>query len=68
MAVSGGITTAYKCRIEAYQLQVAPTSYPKNLCAGVDAALARLQAGETVIVASADMQGLRLRLEGLVVG
>ena len=68
MAVAGGMTTAYKCQVQEYQLTATPTTYPKSNCVKVELALAQLQTGETVIVASSDIAQLRQRLAGLGVG
>ena len=68
MAVAGGITTAYKCQVSEYRLHVQSTSYPKAECANIEAAIQMLQAGESCIVASADIPALRQRLQGLGVG
>lgn len=65
MAIAGGMTTAYKCRVHEYVLKVEPTTYPKAECANVEAAVAILERGETCIVASADIPQLRQRLAGL---
>lgn len=62
MAVSGGMTTAYKCKMCDGALHVDRTTYPRNRCADVDAALTAMADGETVIVASADIPALRARL------
>lgn len=43
-------------------LHVDRTTYPRNRCADVDAAVAAMADGETVIVASADIPALRARL------
>jgi len=65
MAIAGGMTTAYKCRVHEYVLKVEKTTYPKVECANVEAAVAILERGEACTVASADIPQLRQRLAGL---
>lgn len=65
MAVAGGITTAYKCQVSEYRLEVQSTSYPKAECKSIEAACAILERGESCIVASADIPALRQRLRAL---
>ena len=61
MAVSGGMTNAYRCNVIDGNLIAAPTTYPTRDCANVEAALEILARGETCIVAAADMSALRAR-------
>lgn len=61
MAVSGGMTNAYRCNVTDNALIAAPTTYPTRDCANVEAALEILARGETCIVAAADMAALRAR-------
>lgn len=68
MAIAGGMTQAWKCKMQEYQLTATQTTYPKADCTKVEPALAQLQAGETVIVAGSDIAQLRQRLDGLGVG
>ncbi len=69
MAQAGGVTTAYRCRIESGDvgglLRTTFTSMLRTECATVDDALLRLQRNETVTVAGGDMAQLRTRLAGL---
>lgn len=62
MAVSGGVTTAYRCQVSGNELTVQTTSMLKSECANVEAALAILARGEQCTVASADVPILRMRL------
>ena len=62
MAQSGGVTTAYICRLQANELQTMPTSRMRTDCATVDHAYEVLSRGEAVVVAGSDMQALRRRL------
>ena len=62
MAQSGGVTTAYICRLLANELQTMPTSRMRTDCATVDHAYEVLERGEPVVVAGSDMQALRRRL------
>ena len=68
MAVSGGMTSAYRCSVSDNALIAAPTTYPTRDCANVEAALEILARGETCIVAAADMSALRARLLAEMVG
>lgn len=62
MAQSGGVNTAYICRLQANELQTTPTSRTRTDCATVDHAYEVLARGEPVVVAESDMQALRRRL------
>ena len=62
MAQSGGVTTAYICRLQANQLQTMPTSRTRTDCATVDHACEVLARGEPVVVAESDMYALRYAL------
>ena len=62
MAIAGGMTTAYRCRIDTFELRRDPTTYPSRECATVDTAMEMLERGESVIVAANDMERLRQRL------
>lgn len=68
VAIAGGMTTAYKCRVQEHRLTVETTTYPKSECANVEAALEILARGESCIVASADIPALRIRLLVLGIG
>lgn len=62
MAISGGVTTAYLCRIESNALRVSSTSRLRSECATVDHALQILARGEGCVIAGGDMPTLRYRL------
>ena len=68
MAQGGGVTAAYQCWVQAYRLETVQTSRPRTECATVDDARARLERGETVVVAGSDMQQLRGRLASFGIG
>jgi hypothetical protein len=60
MAIAGGATTAYKCKLENGSLVVAPTTKLRSECKSPQEALPLLTAGEEVTVAGSDMHELRL--------
>lgn len=62
MAAGGGATTAYICVVQAYKLEVTPTTKLRTQCVKVADAFEALQRGETVTVAGSDMAQLRQRL------
>ncbi len=62
MAAGGGATSAYKCRVNAYELTVIPTTTLRTQCVRLDQALAALAKGEQVIVAGSDMVALQTHL------
>lgn len=62
MAVAGGATTAYMCRVIGGELLVYRTTTLRSECATVDDAVQRLARCETVTVAGGDMAELRRRL------
>ncbi len=62
MAVSGGMTSAYRCQVQDNRLSSAPTTFPSRDCADVESAVESLGRGETVIVAAGDMTRLRMAL------
>lgn len=63
MAVAGGMTSAYQFVIEDFTLKtVKATTYPRQDCANVEAAVAILERGEHCIVAAGDVAKLRQRL------
>ncbi len=63
MAVSGGATSAYQCRIVDTMLKTEATTRLRKDCVSPDAAVAALQSGQVVVVAGYDMAELRLLLE-----
>ena len=62
MAVSGGVTAAYRCQIVGGELTCESAARLRSECATVDDALKRLANGEKVVVAGSDMVALRDRL------
>ena len=68
MAVSGGTTSAYRCRVNEYQLEASPTAALRSECANVAAAVEILSRGEACTVAGSDMMQLRQRLAGHGIG
>lgn len=63
MAIAGGATTAYKCRVVDGFLHVTRTSGLRSQCVKVAEAIEQLGRGETVTVAGSDMGALRSELE-----
>ena len=59
MAVAGGATSAYRCRVMDCALYVESTTRLRSECAPVQDALARLGRGEVVVVAGSDLAALR---------
>lgn len=68
MAVSGSVTTAYRCQVQEYRLTTVHDPKLRSECATVDDAIQRLERGEAVTVAGSDMGQLRSRLAGLGIG
>lgn len=68
MAVSGGMTSAYRCQVSDNRLSATPTTFPSGDCANVEAAVERLGRGESVIVAAGDMARLRHTLKNHGIG
>ena len=68
MAVSGGTTSAYRCRVQDNRLSVSPTTYPSSYCTDVESAVKSLGRGESVIVAAGDMTRLRTALTSHNIG
>jgi hypothetical protein len=68
MAAGGSSTTAYECTVQAYRLTTTPTTRLRTDCATVDDAQARLERGESVVVAGSDIERLRSRLAAFGVG
>ena len=63
MAIAGGMTSAYQFVIEDFTLKtVKATTYPRQDCANIEAAVAILERGEHCIVAAGDVAKLRQRL------
>ena len=62
MAIAGGATVAYRCRVVDNVLVQANTTYPSSMCATVDDAIAALANGDTVIVSGHDKAELNRRL------
>ena len=63
MAVSGGMTTAYRCRIVDGQLQAKPATLPGSLCVDKTSdAIQALADGDTINVAGGDMAALQRAL------
>ena len=65
MAIAGGMTTAYLCRIIDGKLYPTSTTYPKALCKAPEDAAALIRSGKSVYVAGSDMVQLRKELEGV---
>lgn len=59
MAIAGGATTAYRCRLEDGALVAVATSTLRSLCVAVDDAVPQLREGWPVLVAGSDMVTLR---------
>lgn len=73
MAVSGGVTAAYRCFVLGYdqpggRLQKEYAPRLRTECATVDDAVRRLLDGATVVVAGCDMAQLRTRLAAHGIG
>lgn len=62
MAIAGGATTAYLCRLEDGELQVSRTTTLRTRCASVADAVRWMGEGQHVVVAGSDMAALRARL------
>lgn len=68
MADAGGQRAAYRCQVVGEQLVTVFAPQPQAECATVNDAVARLERGEAVVVASVDMGQLRSRLASFGVG
>lgn len=68
MAIAGGMTTAYRCQVQEFRLFTDKTTYPSTECANIEAAVAILERGESVIVAAGDVAKLRQRLASFGIG
>ncbi len=69
MAIAGGMTGAYEFVVESFTLKtVKATTYPSTECANIEAAVAILERGESVIVAAGDVARLRQRLASFGIG
>lgn len=62
MAIAGGATVAYRCRVIDDTLIDTRTTYPVGMCEKLESALTKLQSGDVVIVAGADKHALNERL------
>lgn len=60
--MAGGMTSVYRCSVSDHQLTTTPTTYPRDRCANVEAALVILARGEACVVSSADIPASRARL------
>lgn len=62
MAIAGGMTTAYWCRLVDGRMSIERTTYPTQMCAKVEDAIAAMERGERCTVSSADMPDLHARM------
>ncbi len=66
MAVAGGVTVAYVCRLDSGgRMDARGTSALRSSCCGVDDALARLLEGRPALVAGGDMAAVQRALAGV---
>ena len=69
MAVAGGVTVAYVCRLDSGgRMNAQGTSALRSSCCGVDDALTRLLEGRPALVAGGDMAAVQKALAGVEEG
>lgn len=58
MAIAGGMTVAYRCRVIDNRLIQTSTTYPSWMCIDAPQAMESLANGGTVVVSGADKEAL----------
>ena len=68
MAVSGGVTSAYRCQVRDGRLETQHAPRLRSECNTIDEAVPHLERGEVVVIAGSDMGKLRTKLASYGIG